>query len=96
MPEMAVALGAAFNNPPELWMQREAAYRLSLITKTDPEVQRRARLFEIAPVKDMEKRGWIKPTRTVEELESELCGFSQSSFSRRKFIHRSGGKTIRL
>ena len=75
MPEMAVALGAAFGNDPALWMQRESAYRLSLVTQSDPEVERRARLFEIAPVKDMEKRGWINPTRTIEELDIELRGF---------------------
>jgi HTH-type transcriptional regulator/antitoxin HigA len=75
MPEMAVALGAAFGNSPELWMQRESSYRLSLVSKIDPEVQRRARIFEIAPVKDMEKRGWIRPTRTVDELEGELKSF---------------------
>lgn len=75
MPEMAIALAAAFGNSPELWMQRESSYRLSLVGKGDPEVQRRARIFEIAPVKDMEKRGWIRPTRTIDELESELRTF---------------------
>jgi HTH-type transcriptional regulator/antitoxin HigA len=75
MPEMAVALAAAFGTTPDLWMQRESSYRLSLVTQSDPEVQRRARLFEIAPVKDMEKRGWIRPTRTVDELNGELCSF---------------------
>jgi HTH-type transcriptional regulator/antitoxin HigA len=75
MPEMAVALAAAFGNTPDSWMQRESSYRLSLVSRCDPEMQRRARLFELAPVKDMEKRGWIKPTRTVDELEVELRSF---------------------
>src|SRR5437016_816612 len=30
-PEMAVALGQAFDQPPELWAHREAAFRLSLV-----------------------------------------------------------------
>jgi len=75
MPEMAISLAAVFGNSPELWMQRESSYRLSLVGKADPELQRRARVFEIAPVKDMEKRGWIRPTRTIDELEDELRGF---------------------
>jgi HTH-type transcriptional regulator/antitoxin HigA len=79
MPEMAIALGAAFGSPAPLWMQRESLYRLSLVEQADPEVQRRAKLFEIAPIKDMEKRGWIKTTRTVDELEGELCAFFNAS-----------------
>jgi HTH-type transcriptional regulator/antitoxin HigA len=75
MPEMAVALGGAFGTPPEIWMQREAAYRLSLVTSTSPEVRKRARLFELAPVKDMQRRGWIKATDDPEELEREVLKF---------------------
>jgi HTH-type transcriptional regulator/antitoxin HigA len=79
-PEMAVALGTAFGNGPEIWLQRENAYRLSLFEQQDdPEVGRRARLFDMAPVKDMEKRGWIKPTETLAELEQELCRFFKVS-----------------
>jgi HTH-type transcriptional regulator/antitoxin HigA len=74
-PEMAVALGTAFGNGPEFWMQREAEYRLSLVTREAPGIQQRARLFEIAPVKEMERRGWIKQTGSATELERELCRF---------------------
>jgi HTH-type transcriptional regulator/antitoxin HigA len=75
MPEMAVALGTAFGTGASIWMQREAAYRLSLVEQNDSETRHRARLYEIAPVKEMEKRGWIKPTKTTLELEKELCRF---------------------
>jgi len=74
-PELAVAIGTAFGTGPKIWLDRESAYRLSLIKTDDSEVQRRARLFEFAPVKEMEKRGWIKPTKTVEDIERELCAF---------------------
>src|SRR5205085_3773275 len=53
MPEMAVALGTAFGTGAMYWLQKESAYRLSLVEQTDPETERRARLFEIAPVKEM-------------------------------------------
>lgn len=75
MPEMAVGLGVAFETGPEIWMQRESAYRLSLVAQDDPQVQRRARLFQIAPVKEMEKRGWLKAIDNIDELERELCTF---------------------
>lgn len=75
MPEMAVALGTAFGNGPEIWMQRESAYRLSMVAQSAPEVEQRARLFHIAPVKDMERRGWINKAETVDALERELCRF---------------------
>jgi HTH-type transcriptional regulator/antitoxin HigA len=74
-PETAVALGIAFETGPEIWMNRENAYRLSLVESHDPGIQRRARLYDLAPVKDMEKRGWIKATDKAEGLERELCRF---------------------
>jgi HTH-type transcriptional regulator/antitoxin HigA len=75
LPEMAVALGAAFGTGALIWMQRESAYRLSLVEQSDPETRDRARLFALAPVKDMERRGWICPTQDVHELERQLCQF---------------------
>jgi HTH-type transcriptional regulator / antitoxin HigA len=75
MPEMAVGLGVAFGTGPEIWMQREAEYRLSLVAQDDPAIQRRARLYELAPIKEMQRRGWIQPTDDTEEIEAELCVF---------------------
>jgi len=79
MPEMAVALGTALGTGASIWLQREAEYRLSLISNTDDETLRRARLFDIAPVKEMEKRGWISESRTIDGLESELKRFFNDS-----------------
>ena len=75
LPEMAVALGAAFGTGALVWLQRESAYRLSLVEQHDPETRARARLYGLAPVKDLERRGWIAPTRRARELEAELCRF---------------------
>ncbi|HEY0793928.1 MAG TPA: hypothetical protein VGD78_22890, partial [Chthoniobacterales bacterium] len=75
LPEMAVALGAAFGTGALLWLQRESAYRLSLVEQSDPETRARARLFDFAPVKDMERRGWITPRRKAHDLEAALCRF---------------------
>jgi HTH-type transcriptional regulator / antitoxin HigA len=74
-PEMAVALGTAFGTGPEVWMNRETEYRLSLLSREAPEIAQRARLFDLAPVKEMEKRGWIRPTASADELEKQLTQF---------------------
>jgi HTH-type transcriptional regulator/antitoxin HigA len=76
-PEMAVALGNAFNQPPALWLHREAAYRMSLLTNSfDGDTARKAQLFDCAPIKDLQRRGWLNPNaQTADELEAELTKF---------------------
>ncbi len=73
--EIAVQLGIVLGTPAEDWLRRETSYRLSLIDRADPDVQRRARLYELAPLKDMEKRGWIKQSSQLDEIEREVCAF---------------------
>lgn len=73
--DTAVAIGAAFGDGPEVWLQREAAYQVSKAEVDTASVQKRAQLYRFAPVKDMEKRGWIQPSKNTDELESELKRF---------------------
>jgi HTH-type transcriptional regulator / antitoxin HigA len=73
-PDMAVALGSAFGNEADYWMHLDGSFRLSLL-EPDADVERRAKIYSIAPVAEMEKRGWIRQTETVADLEKELCGF---------------------
>ncbi len=75
LPEMAIALGAAFGDGPEVWMARESAFRLSLAQAGSEDIKRRVRLYELAPIKEMERRGWIKASTTEHGLESELLRF---------------------
>lgn len=75
LPEMAIELGAAFGIGAEIWMQREAAYRLSLATCDNGGVTQRARLYDIAPIREMIRRGWISPVDELSELEAELKSF---------------------
>jgi HTH-type transcriptional regulator/antitoxin HigA len=74
-PETAAALGAAFGTGPEVWLKREAEYRLSQSDVDTSDITRRARLYELAPIKELEKRQWIRPTKTTDELEVELKQF---------------------
>lgn len=75
-PEMAVALSAVFNSTqPAEWLKWDAAYRLSILQNDGSVIARRAKLYEFAPIRDMQKRGWIKQSDDLVELESELEAF---------------------
>jgi HTH-type transcriptional regulator / antitoxin HigA len=74
-PEIALDLQTALGDTAEEWLRREAVYRLSLTTANTSEVGRRAKLFELAPIKEIQKRGWIRQTDDVGELEEELKRF---------------------
>lgn len=86
-PDMAVALSAALGNTAEFWMNLDASYRVSLL-EPNADVERRAKLFRIAPIKDMEKRGWIRASSSLGELEKEFCKFfNVSSIDEQPKIH---------
>ena len=78
-PETAKGLGAAFGTGPEFWMNLERDYRLSRAMHDDDGVERRAKLYTKAPVKEMCKRGWIEPSENVEVLEKRVHDFFQLS-----------------
>lgn len=74
-PETARALGEAFSVDPQYWLNLESAYRLSLAAPSDDNVNRRARLYSAAPIKDLTKRHWIQPSNNVNELERNILAF---------------------
>jgi len=77
-PETALQLAAAFGTSPELWINLEANYRLYQARKeqhNEAEIARRSRLYTLAPIPELVKRGWIRATDSVEELEREICAF---------------------
>ena len=76
-PETALQLAAAFGTSPELWINLEANYRLYQARKEHNEVEiaRKSRLYTLAPIPELVKRGWIRDTDSVEELERDICAF---------------------
>jgi HTH-type transcriptional regulator/antitoxin HigA len=74
-PDMAIVLAAAFGTTPEKWVSMEATYRLSLAKANPDPVQKRAKLYTYAPIKDMQRRLWIKQTDAIEEQEQIVCQF---------------------
>jgi HTH-type transcriptional regulator / antitoxin HigA len=76
-PEMAVSLGAAFGNNPTEWLRWSAEYELSIAETDSADVERRARLYTLAPVREMIKRGWIniQDMNNDDALERQLTQF---------------------
>lgn len=74
-PEMAVVLGAALGTSADYWLKLDAIYQLSQVETDAGVVQKRAKILDVAPIKEMQRRGWIKTTKTLQELEVELRKF---------------------
>ena len=78
-PETAHGLAAAFGTSAEYWMNLETQYQLwnskHLNKARHMDVSRKARLYEVAPIKHMVKRGWIDQSNNVEVLERAVLDF---------------------
>ena len=78
-PETAVLLASAFATSADFWLHLDSAYQLSRHgANRQDDVAKRARLFTIAPVKDMIRRGWIQSSDATDDLEHELLVFFQT------------------
>lgn len=74
-PETAQQLGEAFATSAQFWLNLEMAYRLWKLPKPDDAVARRARLYALAPIKEMTRRGWVGKTKRVDTLEEQVSRF---------------------
>lgn len=76
--EMARILGEVFNNSATYWLNIDQAYRLWL-QQTPSEKEKaadiRAMIYERMPVKDMQKKGWLKKTTTLDGLKKAVLEF---------------------
>jgi HTH-type transcriptional regulator/antitoxin HigA len=73
-PEMAKALGHAFDVSPDLFVNLQRAYDMARARDPDPGVARRARLQSAYPVREMIKRGWLQDTDAA-MLEVQMARF---------------------
>lgn len=80
-PDMAVTLAAAFGNTPGDWLKWDAEHQLSLVEADPAAIEQRARLFSLGPIREMQKRGWIRTTDNATELEADLRAFFGDRFS---------------
>ena len=75
-PETAKGLGQAFGTGAQFWLNMESSYQLSKVKGDGSNaVARRAKLYEMAPVKEMTRRSWIQQTDNIDVLEKSVCGF---------------------
>lgn len=76
-PEIAIELAAALDGTtPEYWLGLETARQLSLLPQDASEIKKRVRLYQLGPIREMERRGWIPDTGGDPiRLEAELCRF---------------------
>lgn len=76
--ETAVAIGAALGTSAELWLNLQSAFRLHNL-RTGPsdsrDVERRAQLRRLVPVREVQKRAWLPDTKDVDVLEAAVCEF---------------------
>jgi HTH-type transcriptional regulator / antitoxin HigA len=77
-PDTAKGLAAAFGTSPEFWMNLENAWQLWNAKEQDEDVAFRAKLFTLAPVNEMIRRGWIEGTNNVRVLESQVKRFFET------------------
>jgi HTH-type transcriptional regulator/antitoxin HigA len=81
--EIDRALTAAFGTPLGYWLKLETEFCLFIADRStagsvQDEVVRRAQLYKRAPVREMQRRGWIRASRNADELEAELSEFFSS------------------
>ncbi len=94
MPDTARALGEALGTSAQLWMNLESAYQLAKLAGRDDSVSRKAKLYEIAPLKDMQKRGWIEQSSNIAVIESQVLNFYNiHSFDDPIYLHHAARKS---
>lgn len=73
-PEMAKALGQAFDVSPEYFASLQQMYEMANARAPDPGISRRAALQNVYPVREMIKRGWLEDTE-IDLLELQIMRF---------------------
>ena len=74
-PETATQLSASLGTSAELWMNLESQFQLSKVSAPDTVIERKAKLYETFPVREMIRRGWVSGSEDVDLLEQEFLDF---------------------
>lgn len=76
-PDTALGLADVFGTSAEFWMNLETNYQLFLarqVQRNDP-VALKGKIYQMAPIAEMTRLGWIRKTSVVDELEQQVCQF---------------------
>ena len=74
-PETACDFADAFGTTAQLWMNLETAWQLSKVAPRATSIAREATLRARFPVREMTKRGWIRPSSSVDDLEDSVLSY---------------------
>jgi HTH-type transcriptional regulator/antitoxin HigA len=75
-PDTARGLASAFGTSAHLWMNLQSAYDLARTQQAEGDVvARKAKLYEYAPVGEMQKRGWIERSSNFDVVEHQVLAF---------------------
>lgn len=77
-PDMARALGDAFDVSPEFFANLQKAYDMAKAKEPDPGIQRRAVLQSAYPIREMIRRGWLEDTE-IPLLEAQVMRFFRTN-----------------
>jgi HTH-type transcriptional regulator / antitoxin HigA len=90
-PEMAKALGVAFNEPADFFLDLQKSLDLLQARDPDPNISLRAQLRSY-PVREMIRRGWLSDTDPA-SLEAEMARFLEVSEAGQIHLPHAGKKT---
>lgn len=76
-PGTASEIGAALGTGAMLWLNLENEYRLAHAQPVAKDIERKGRLRQEFPVREMQKRAWVPKTASVDELERSVLDFYQ-------------------
>ena len=91
--DTAKGLGDAFGTGARFWLNLETSYQLWRAKHADSSVARRARLYAKVPVRAMMKRGWLKGTKDLAELEKEVLAFTGQKSLDGDFVFAHAART---
>jgi HTH-type transcriptional regulator/antitoxin HigA len=74
-PETAIQLSASLGTSAELWMNLESQFQLSKASAPDILIEKKAKLYEKFPVREMIRRGWVAANDDVALLEQQFLHF---------------------
>ena len=74
-PETATDFAEALGTSAQFWMNLETAWQLSKLPARDNTISKAAAIRERFPVREMTKRGWIKPADTADDQEKYVLSY---------------------
>lgn len=73
-PAMSKALGQAFGLPEDHFLSLQRNYDIAVADDPNPEIDMRARMLKMYPIREMVRRGWLRSAES-EDLGTQLARF---------------------